>query len=431
MNNTRRKHNKHMKNTVSKGKAAAAQSKKGFFLRLASDVVIAAAIIGVFYLFLEILPQHRQLRQLTESATAVAAAETEGAGGESEEAAEISFDGTEELEESFLAAEAASGQTETGTAAQPAEIELAENAEASSAVAEVSGADAAADITGLTLRERFAEYFTEEPEINSTSYTSPDISVQISEVHDTEHGSKPFNAYIADIHVASVDHLQTGFPNGHRTAPAEVIAEDNQAVLAVNGDFFRKINNGLIVRNGTVLQDSEGTADICVLYQDGSMRTYAPGDYSCKEILNQQPYQVWSFGPELLDEDGAPKEEFNTSSYIYKLHPRTAIGYYEPGHYCLVVIDGRSMGDSNGATLRVLASVMADLGCSAAYNLDGGGSSTMVFNNTVVNCPSDSGRKISDIVMICELPEPAPESEQEAETVSDAAEIEAEGEMKS
>ena len=395
-------------NTVGPGGNAVPRSKKGFWLHLALDVLVAGVILAVFYLFLGVLPQHRQFEKMQEAMTAEAAVTTGDTVGDSSEQTDSSLPG----QEAPLPAE------EGEIAVQAAEIEPAEEAEEGNV----------ADISGLTLRERFAEFFTEETEKHSSSYTSPNISIQITKVKDEEHGSSAFTAYIADIHVASVKNLQAGFPDGYRTAAAEVIAKDNHAVMAVNGDFYLNIHNGLIVRNGVVLQDTEGTADICVLYEDGTMRTYAPGEYSSEAILNQNPYQVWSFGPELLDADGTPKEEFNTSSFIYKRNPRTAIGYYEPGHYCLVVIDGRAMGNSSGASMRALASLMADLGCSVAYNLDGGGSSTMVYNNRVFNLPSGGGRGVSDVVMVCELPEPEPEQKPEPETEAVPLETPAEGE---
>ena len=424
MNKTGSNSSNTKKTTSRKGKATVTRSKKAFWLRLASDVVIAGIILAVFYLFLEILPQYRQFQKMKDAMTPEVAVTAEDVDVKSE-VAEISPEGTEKLEESPVPGNDASVQAEAGSLTQTAEIEPAEEAEE----------DNAADIIGLTLRERFAEFFTEETEKHSSSYTSPNISIQITKVKDEEHGSSAFTAYIADIHVASVKNLQAGFPDGYRTAAAEVIAKDNHAVMAVNGDFYLNIHNGLIVRNGVVLQDTEGTADICVLYEDGTMRTYAPGEYSSEAILNQNPYQVWSFGPELLDADGTPKEEFNTSSFIYKRNPRTAIGYYEPGHYCLVVIDGRAMGNSSGASMRALASLMADLGCSVAYNLDGGGSSTMVYNNKVYNLPSGGGRAISDIVMVSELPEPEPEPveepEVETETVPEGTSTEGEEQAES
>lgn len=68
--------------------------------------------------------------------------------------------------------------------------------------------------------------------------------------------------------------------------------------------------------------------------------------------------------------------------------------------------DGRT-SESEGLTLYQLARVMQDLGCSEAYNLDGGGSTTMYFNGQVINNPTTTGRSIkersvSDIIYIAE-----------------------------
>ena len=346
-----------------------------FWLCLVLDVMVAAAVVGLFFLFLQALPEYLQSQKLEEAMAEETAvyAEAEPADDLPAGTADISFDETE-----------AEIEPDETPAAEP------ENAEDSKAEESI-------------FREKFAEFFTEETEIRKDSYTSPNISIQITPVADSEHGADPFNAYIADIHVASAENLQAGFPTGHIRAEAGTIAEDNRAILGVNGDYYLNVNKGLLVRNGTVLQSEEGTSDICAVYGDGTMQTYGPDEYSAEEILSRNPWQVWSFGPALLDEDGQPKTEYNTSKAIYYKNPRTAIGYYEPGHYCLVVIDGRQAG-TNGASIRALASMMSDMGCKAAYNLDGGASSVMVFNGKIMNSPSGGGRKISDIVMVRELP---------------------------
>ena len=357
--------------------ASGTRTRRFFWLYLLLDVLMAAAVLGLFYLFLKILPQSLQYEKLQEAAGSLGLL-TGAADNPADQAADVLFGDT--------------GSESYGNSGQPAEIEPTEtpvNAGAAKAV---------------SFREKFPEFFTAQILAERDSYSSPGVSVRISMVKDEEHGSLPFNAYIADVHTVSVKNLQAGFPAGHRTAPAAQIALDNDAVLGVNGDFYLNINKGLIVRNGTLLQSEEGTADICVLYPDGVMKTYGPGEYSVEGILNQNPWQVWSFGPALLDEDGLPKADYNTSAAIYNKNPRTAIGYYEPGHYCLVVVDGRSEGISNGASIRALAAMMSDLGCKAAYNLDGGASSAMIFNEKIMNQPSGGGRKISDMVMICELP---------------------------
>lgn len=354
-----------------------------FWLMLLKDVFVAALILGLFCFFLRTLPQtlkHEKMEEASGGTFTVTEAE--------DQTAEVSFGDT--------ADDAAKAGATSEDRGQAAVIISAESSDSGSPEAE-----AAAD---RPFREKFADFFTEEAVFGKKTYTSPDISIQITQVTDDTHGSLVFRAYIADFYVSSVESFQAGFPQGQQTAEADRIAADHHAVLAVNGDYYTNISRGLVVRNGVVMQSEKGTADLCVLYPDGRMKTYEPGDYSPEGILNQNPWQVWSFGPALLEEDGSPKTDFNTSSAVYNRNPRTAFGYYEPGHYCLVVIDGRNEGYSNGASIRALASFMSDLGYKAAYNLDGGASSVMVFNGEIINNPSGGGRKLCDMVMLCEPP---------------------------
>ena len=85
-------------------------------------------------------------------------------------------------------------------------------------------------------------------------------------------------------------------------------------------------------------------------------------------------------------------------------NPRTAIGYIEEGHYVMVVSDGRTEA-SAGLSLYELALVLDEYGVKDAYNLDGGGSSVMIFNGKIINQPTSNGEDIrerssSDIVYI-------------------------------
>ena len=84
-------------------------------------------------------------------------------------------------------------------------------------------------------------------------------------------------------------------------------------------------------------------------------------------------------------------------------NPRTAIGIIDENHYIIIVSDGRT-SESQGLSLYEMAEVMKSYGVKTAYNLDGGGSSTMYFNSQVINKPTTNGniseRAVSDIVYI-------------------------------
>ena len=76
-------------------------------------------------------------------------------------------------------------------------------------------------------------------------------------------------------------------------------------------------------------------------------------------------------------------------------NPRTAIGIVDNLHYIILVSDGRT-SESIGLSLYETAQVMAEYGCHTAYNLDGGGSSTLYFNGKIINNPTTNGKRISE-----------------------------------
>lgn len=208
---------------------------------------------------------------------------------------------------------------------------------------------------------------------------------------------------LADIYVRDVDCFRTNYSLSFRkNMKTQIYAEQVNAIVATNGDNFNsgKIEDGIVIRNGAQLFPEGGqrqtkfTRDLCVLFADGTMRVYDcvldKIDYD--EILGNFPRQAFYFGPKLLNDDGTSRQKFNSS--LAKTNPRTVLGYYEPGHYALVVVLGtremvdyngrnRGNGKSPGMTLSELSELSEQLGFTAAYNLDGGGSSSMVWNRTV------------------------------------------------
>lgn len=120
-----------------------------------------------------------------------------------------------------------------------------------------------------------------------------------------------------------------------------------------------------------------------------------------QQLVQNGAYQSWVFGPSLLDENGKAKKDFVTWDYIRQSHPRTAIGYYEPGHYCLLLVDGRQKS-SRGMFLNEMADVFEKLGCKVAYNLDGGHCSFMIYQNKVISHPYKPEHEVADGIFITE-----------------------------
>ena len=254
--------------------------------------------------------------------------------------------------------------------------------------------------------KRFPGRFSDEPMRDERSYKSStiDVTVKTCTVRDTY--AKIASYHVADIYVKDVTSIRTAAAEGdfgmRYEKPVKDIAESVGALLAIDGDTYTHVKKNLVIRNGVLYRDTpiENT-DLCVLYRDGRMETKAWGTFTAQEIIDADPWQVWGFGPALLDENGHAME------ITHKLaghNPRAAIGYYEPGHYCFVIVDGRDHDWSEGMRLSALSRLMEDLGCKAAYNLDGGDSAQMYWNGEIISKSRNESRVISDIIYL--LPEP-------------------------
>lgn len=254
----------------------------------------------------------------------------------------------------------------------------------------------------VSLSEKFAEMYSDEIVETGESYQSSDISVSVTK-HTTDDGSVTY--YVADIYLKDITSFQTimagnTYGVGYRDEISNM-AQKADALVAVNGDYYGNTNEGVVIRNGVIYRANPTNCDVCVLYYDGTMKVMPGSSFSMEEAIADGAWQAWTFGPALLDGNGQALDTFSSTNRIISANPRTAIGYYEPGHYCLVVVDGR--GDSDGMTLPELSQLFEDMGCKAAYNLDGGNSSIMVWNGEVINDPSGGGRASSDAVIIAEV----------------------------
>lgn len=208
--------------------------------------------------------------------------------------------------------------------------------------------------------------------------------------------------YVADIYVRDLSCLRTAIANDAVSRWAEEPVADmaarTEAVIAVSGDYYSARPAGLMARNGVWYRETIDRArDVCVLYLDGTMETYSPKQIDLEAIKARGVWQVWGFGPGLLDADGQPKTTF--LSKVRPANPRSAIGYYEPGHYCLVVVEGRGVNDSMGISLEDFSKLFHALGCRAAYNFDGGATAIMADAAGTISEQSKP-RGCSDIVYL-------------------------------
>ena len=256
--------------------------------------------------------------------------------------------------------------------------------------------DEPADEDGLTVDA--------ETTVSQDTYRDENISIEITEYRELD-----TTIYVADIMLSSQAYLQTAFAQNaygrNVTEKTSEIAGRVGAILAITGDYYGSRETGYVIRNGSLYRNSaaSGQEDL-VIYADGRWEIINEDDITAEELLADGAMQVLSFGPALVSDGVVAVSDDEEVGKARASNPRTAIGMIDELHYVFVVSDGRT-SESAGLSLSQLAEFMKGLGVTTAYNLDGGGSSTLYFNGRVVNKPTTNGksireRSVSDIVYV-------------------------------
>lgn len=266
-----------------------------------------------------------------------------------------------------------------------------------------SDADAQSPAAGDT-------YSAAPPVATGTSYHSGDTTITVSTVVQGS-GQDTVTYYVADVTVGDATVIRSAFADNefgqNIVEDTSAIAQDNNAVFAINGDYYGFRDTGIEIRNGVVFRD-KGAREGLAMYRDGTVRVYDETTTTAADLVADGVWNTLSFGPALVEDgqvvSGIDDVEIDTNfgnHSIQGAQPRTAVGLIDANHYVFVVVDGRSPGYSAGVTMTGLAQIMQGLGAQTAYNLDGGGSSTMYWDGAVVNTPAGRGeRGVSDILYI-------------------------------
>ena len=233
--------------------------------------------------------------------------------------------------------------------------------------------------------------------VTDSSYKDDNISINLSEttVNNTQ-------VYVADITVTSSDYLKTAFAQNafgtNVTAKTSETAADNNAILAINGDYYGANSIGYVIRNGVVYRDTvrenSNNGDLAI-YKDGSFKIIYEDQISADQLVKDGVVNLLAFGPALVENSEIAVGTNEEVGQAMASNPRTAIGIIDENHYIIVVSDGRT-SESKGLSLYQMAEVMKSYGVKTAYNLDGGGSSTLYFNGQVINKPTTGGNRISE-----------------------------------
>ena len=236
-----------------------------------------------------------------------------------------------------------------------------------------------------------------------------DASIRVA-ITTQRHADADFT--IAWVTIRHPSQLRTGTAAslGSQTNKITTMAQRFNAVLAINGDYYSDRDAGLTVRQGETLRDKASALyDILLIDSLGDFHIVKRDNLDMLDFYLAGALDirnVFSFGPALVvdGERQTIPEKYSFAPH-YK-NPRAAIGQVGDLSYVCVVVDGRS-DDSQGVTLETLADVMADLGCTQAYNLDGGNSATLVLGGAIYNDKSpDNERSVSDILYFATTVDP-------------------------
>lgn len=246
------------------------------------------------------------------------------------------------------------------------------------------------------------------PIIGDRYYKDKNIEISIT-VKEIENDYGLVNrVFVADVKLADAEYLRTAFAKDtfgtNIKETTSDIAQRKNAIFAINGDYYGYRDSGWVLRNyhlyratASRLTHTKNTDDALLFYNNGDILMVHESDYASASVLPPEVYQVFSFGPRLVENGEItvdPRDEVGQSAAS---NPRTVFGMVEPLHYIFIVAEGRLVRN-DGFSLYEIAEIAKDCGCTMAYNLDGGSSTTMYFNGEVLNRTPDDERRISDII---------------------------------
>lgn len=234
------------------------------------------------------------------------------------------------------------------------------------------------------------EFLYENEKDGVWRYASDTLRVEIFRYYDKEARQTWYEAEVwaaegENFHMIANDESKrmtsTDYPKN--------ISKKHGVVVAVNSDYAhlrkqQKARMGVIIRDGEVLSERTKAnfatgfpnLDTLALLPDGDMQVFLSNELKAKDYLEMGAYDVLAFGPYLIRDgelNAKGLKKYGTSSA-----PRTAVGMVEPGHYFLMMLEGRHT-QAKGGGVSWLANKLLEKGCTVGFNLDGGQTSCMVF----------------------------------------------------
>lgn len=252
-------------------------------------------------------------------------------------------------------------------------------------------------VSNVTVQKTNNLAVPESAKTTTNSYVDENMEIKLEQItsNDTQ-------LYVSDIKVNNPELLKTALANNQYgtnvKAKTSETAQNNNAILAVNGDYYGANSTGYVIKNGVIyrdtVRDNASNGDLAI-YKDGSFKIIYENEISAQQLLDDGVVNLLAFGPALVENGEVVVDENTEVGRAMSSNPRTSIGIIDENHYIIIVGDGRT-SESKGLSLYELAQVMKQYGAKTAYNLDGGGSSSLYFNGQLINKPTTNGKTISE-----------------------------------
>lgn len=176
---------------------------------------------------------------------------------------------------------------------------------------------------------------------------------------------------------------------GYREYPTTYAGRTGAAVTT-NGSYFsydsgQPVCAGCFIKGGKILKDGVTNGkEICL---DNTGKFYTPSaGISASTLLASGVKDIWGTADPLLIQDGQKVDLANQQKINNTYYNRTAIGMVQPGEYYMITAGTAQY--KNGLSFAELQSIFANLGCTYARSMDGGGSSSLVVNGKLLNTPA-------------------------------------------
>lgn len=200
-----------------------------------------------------------------------------------------------------------------------------------------------------------------------------------------------FKGYLLCVKDPSRVSIGTSKHLGKKGMRVEDIVKEYGAVAGLNAGAFQDDNGhgtgglplGILLENGSLLHTDASEKHHLIGFDKNNVLVV--GDYSMENINTLGIRDAISFRPFLIV-NGKPV--INKGNGGWGVQPRSAIGQRKDGTVLLLAIDGRQPLVSLGATLKDVQDILLEYGAYNAANLDGGSSTTLIYENKLVNSPS-------------------------------------------